>query len=101
VEDPELRAAVIFYGTSPPEELVPRIRAPLLGLYGELDPRINTTIPAFAAALERHQRSFEWHVYPGAQHAFFNGYRPSYDVAAARDAFVRVLGFFQQHLAND
>jgi carboxymethylenebutenolidase len=79
---------------------VPRIQAPLLGPHGELDPRINCTIPAFAAAAEQHRKSFEWHIYPGAQHAFFNGYRPSYDIAAARDAFVRVLGFLQQHLAS-
>jgi carboxymethylenebutenolidase len=96
--DPELKAAVIFYGTSPSDELVPKIQAPLLGFYGEQDPRINSTIPAFAAAAERHGKSFEQHIYPGAQHAFFNNYRPSYNLAAARDAFVRTLGFFQKHL---
>ena len=97
-EDPELRAAVIFYGASPSDEQVARVQAPLLGLYGERDPRINSGLAAFAAAAQRHGKSFEHHIYPGAQHAFFNGYRPSYDVAAARDAWVRVLGFFQQHL---
>lgn len=96
--DPELRAAVIFYGASPPDELVAKINAPLLGLYGERDPKINAGIPALAAAAERQRKSFEYHIYPGAQHAFFNNYRPSYDLAAARDAFVRVLGFFQRHL---
>jgi len=97
--DPELAAAVIFYGTSPSDELVAKINAAVLGLYGELDPRINATIPAFAAAAERHGKRFEHHIYPGAQHAFFNDNRPSYDLAATRDAFVRVLSFFQQHLA--
>jgi carboxymethylenebutenolidase len=96
--DPELKAAVIFYGTSPSDELVPKIQAPVLGFYGEQDPRINGTIPAFAAAAERHGKSFEQHIYPGAQHAFFNNYRPSYNLPAARDAFVRTLSFFQKHL---
>ena len=97
--DPQLSAAVIFYGTSPGDELVPQINAALLGLYGELDPRINNTISAFAAAAERHGKRFEHHIYPGAQHAFFNENRPSYNVAATRDATVRVLAFLQKHLA--
>jgi len=98
--DAELRAAVVFYGVAPPDELVPRIQAPILGLYGERDPRVNGTLPGLVAAAERHQKSFEPHIYPGAQHAFFNDYRPAYDVAAARDAWVRVLAFFQQHLVG-
>lgn len=98
--DPELRAAVIFYGASPPEELVAQINAPLLGLYGEQDPKINAGIPALAAAADKYGKRFEHHVYRGAQHAFFNNYRPSYNLAAARDSFVRVLAFFQQHLTT-
>lgn len=96
--DPEIAAAVIFYGVSPPEALVPKITAPILGFYGELDARINGTIPPFVAAAERHGKRFERHVYAGAQHAFFNGNRPSYDLAASRDAYVRLLSFFQEHL---
>jgi carboxymethylenebutenolidase len=98
-EDGELAAAVVFYGKSPGDELVPRINAPILGLYGELDPPVNGTVPAFAAAAERHGKRFEQHTYRGAQHAFFNDNRPSYNLPAARDAFVRVLSFLQQHLA--
>jgi len=97
--DPEIAAAVVYYGVSPPDALVPAIQAPILGLYGEHDPRINGTLPGFAAAAERHHKRFEQHVYPGAQHAFFNGNRPSYDVAASRDAYARVLAFFREHLA--
>lgn len=97
--DSALAAAVIFYGTSPSEELVKKIEAPLLGFYGEHDPRINDTIPAFEAAVAKHGKRFEKHIYPGAQHAFFNDNRPSYHLPATRDALVRLLGFFQQHLA--
>jgi carboxymethylenebutenolidase len=43
---PELRAAVAFYGPNPPLEDVPRIRAAVLGIYGELDHWINQGIPA-------------------------------------------------------
>jgi carboxymethylenebutenolidase len=98
VHDPELAGAVIFYGSSPTEDQVPRIEAPILGLYGGEDPRINATIPAFAAAAEKHGKRFEQHIYPGAQHAFFNDNRPSYNVAATRDSWVRVLAFLQRTL---
>jgi carboxymethylenebutenolidase len=46
--DPELHAAVIFYGQDPPLEDVPRIRASVLGLYGAEDPGITGKVPLLA-----------------------------------------------------
>lgn len=43
-------------------------------------------------------KSFEFHVYEGAQHAFFNDTRPSYEVRAARDAYARVLKLLRREL---
>jgi carboxymethylenebutenolidase len=97
---PDLGAAAIFYGVAPSEERVARIRCPVIGFYGALDARINAGIPGLVAAMQKHGKAFEYHVYEGAGHAFFNDYRASYDVRAARDAFVRVLAFFRQHLAG-
>jgi carboxymethylenebutenolidase len=96
--DPELRAAVIFYGQNPPIEDVPRIRAAVLGLYGGEDHGITDQVPALADAMSRAGRTFESHVYPGARHAFFNDTRPMYDRAAAQDAWSRVLAFYRKHL---
>jgi carboxymethylenebutenolidase len=98
--DPELRAAVIFYGQNPPLEEVPKIRATVLGLYGGEDPGITETVPAFAEAMQRAGRTFSYHVYPGAKHAFFNDTRPNYDAAAAQDAWRRLLEFFGQQLGR-
>jgi carboxymethylenebutenolidase len=97
--DPSLAGAVIFYGMAPRDELVPKIACPILGLYGSLDQRVNPGLPAFAQSMKAHGKSFEHHVYEGAQHAFFNDTRPSYDVRAARDAFARTLSFFRERLA--
>ena len=44
-------------------------------------------------------KSFEYHVYADAEHAFFNDSRRSYHVNAARDAFARTLTFFDSHLS--
>lgn len=93
--DPELKAAVIFYGQNPPLEDVPKVRASVLGLYGEQDPGITGTVPLLAAAMTKAQRQFDYHVYPGAKHAFFNDTRASnYHAASAQDAWKRILTFF-------
>lgn len=95
---PELRACVIFYGENPPLEAVPAIRAAVLGLYGGEDHRITDTVPELARAMAEAGRRFEYHVYPGAQHAFFNDTRPTYHPEAARDAWRRVLDFLGAEL---
>ncbi len=98
--DPDLRAAVIFYGQNPPPERIPRIRASILGLYGSEDPGITGTIPGFAEAMKRAGRRFEYHVYPGARHAFFNDSRPNYHAESARDAWQRLLAFLGKELTS-
>ena len=93
--DPHLAAAVIFYGRLPSLDRVPEIRCPVLGLYGEHDERVNATIAPLAEAMDRAGKRFDKVIYTGAQHAFFNDNRPSYDVRAARDAFARTLDLFR------
>jgi carboxymethylenebutenolidase len=97
--DTELAAAVIFYGRSPSPDLISRIKCPVLGFYGGDDKRITDTVPAFADSMKAAGKNFEFHVYTGVGHAFFNEDRPPYDVAAARDSFSRLIGFFHRHLA--
>ncbi len=96
--EPELSAAVVFYGSTPPEAEIPNIKCPVLGLYGGLDQRINAGIPAFEAVMKQAGKRYERHIYDGAAHSFFNDTRPSYNVAAARDAFARTLELFRQTL---
>jgi carboxymethylenebutenolidase len=97
--DPDLGAAAIFYGSAPPNDQIPAIRCPVRGFYGGQDERITGQVPAFAEAMRAAGKSFEPQIYPQAGHAFFNDGRPSYDAAAARDAFARVLTFFRDALA--
>jgi carboxymethylenebutenolidase len=97
--DPELAAAVIFYGASPEADHLAALVCPVLGFYGGEDPRITGAVPALAAAMEAAGKDFEWHVYLGAAHAFFNDTRRAYDVDAARDAWARALGFFARTLS--
>lgn len=97
--DPQLGAAVIFYGMPPAPDLAAKIACPVLGLFAESDPRINAGVPPFTAAMKAAGTRFEAVTYEGAQHAFFNDGRPSYQARAARDAFVRTLSLFRETLA--
>jgi len=97
--DPELKAAVVFYGSAPAADLMPRIQCPVLAFTGSLDKRLVDALPAFAADMKKAGRELESHLYEGVQHAFFNDRRPSYSVGATRDSFVRTLELFRRVLA--
>ena len=99
--DPGLRCAVIFYGQNPPLEDVPKVQAEVLGLYGGEDHGITDTVPQFADAMRKAGKRFDYHVYPGAKHGFFNDTRPSnYHRESAEDAWNRVVRFFGSHLGT-
>jgi len=95
---PELAAAAPFYGSQPPAEDVPKIKAPLLIHYAEKDDRIDAGIPAFEAALKANHIKYELFIYPGAQHGFNNDTTPRYDKAAATLAWQRTMDFFKKNL---
>ena len=94
-ESEKLRAAVVFYGSAPPPETIARVRVPVLGLYGELDQRITSQVPAVAEAMKKAGKTFEYKIYPGADHAFFNDTGERYNAEAARDAWTRTLAFLR------
>lgn len=97
---PGLAAGVSYYGAQVPADQVARIQTPLLLQYAGLDERINAGIPAYRAALEAAGKSFELHVYDGAQHAFNNDTNAArYSEKDARLALDRALAFLRRHLA--
>ncbi len=98
VRMPELDAGVVFYGSQPDADDVPRIQAPLLINYAGLDERINAGWPAFEAALEEHGKTYIVHMYPGVNHGFHNDTTPRYDEEAATLAQERTIAFFNEHL---
>jgi carboxymethylenebutenolidase len=97
---PELLAAVPFYGPQPPVEDVPNIRAAVLAIYGELDSRINSGIPAIEAAMTANNKIYEKVIYPNADHAFHNDTGSRYNPEAAKDAWERTLAWFEQYVRN-
>jgi carboxymethylenebutenolidase len=99
-EEEDLGGAAVFYGNAPAPEKAARIRCPVIAFYGAKDQRVNASIPGFEASMRAAGASFEHHVYEGAAHSFFNDDGHSYDVAAVRDSFARLLGFFARTLSG-
>jgi carboxymethylenebutenolidase len=98
VRIPDLVAAVPFYGGQPAAEDVPKIKAPLLLHYGELDTRVNEGWPAYEKALKENKKEYTAYIYANANHGFHNDTTPRYDKAAAELAWKRTLDFFSQKL---
>jgi carboxymethylenebutenolidase len=95
---PQLGAAVPFYGSPPPLEAVPQIKAALQIHFAENDERINASWPAYQAALKAAGIEHEAFTYPGTQHGFNNDTTPRFDEAAAKLAWKRTMALFDRTL---
>jgi carboxymethylenebutenolidase len=109
-----LDAAVDCYGAfvvgTPPEgrplkvkpllDIADRLSCPLLGLFGADDkyPSPDQTAE-LEQALTKHGKTFEFHTYPGAGHAFFAIDRPAYRPEAALDGWKRIFDWFGRYLS--
>lgn len=98
VRIPGLAASVPFYGGQPATEDVPKIQAPLLLHFGELDTNVNKGWPAYEAALKENKKEYTAYVYPKANHGFHNDTTPRYDKDAAELAWKRTVDFFKDKL---
>jgi carboxymethylenebutenolidase len=103
-----LKAGVAFYGSlvdpanpawpKSPMQLVPEMKAPVLGLYGEADAGIPVAqVEAMKAALAAANKPAEFKIYPGAPHGFHADYRPSYRKDAADDAWNQMQAWFRKY----
>ena len=98
VADPGLAAGVVYYGRQPKAVDVSKITAPLLLHYASLDERINAGIPDFEAALKAAGKTYELHMYEGANHAFNNDTSEArYNKAAADLAWGRTVAFLKKN----
>jgi carboxymethylenebutenolidase len=100
--NPELAAAIVFYGRNPsPIDLVKNIQCPILCNYAGADMGIlESDINLLKQTLSKYGKIFDMKVYPGAPHAFFNNTRDNYRPDAAQDAWKRTLAFFNKYLTE-
>lgn len=97
---PDLDAAVVFYGISPEAADLAKIKAPVLGLYGSDDARVNVTVEPAQAEMKKLGKTYEVHTYQGAGHAFLRSQdgRDGANLKATQQAWPRVLEFLREHL---
>jgi len=97
---PELNAAVVYYGTSPEEKEFGSIKAPVLGLYGGDDARVNATIEPAAGEMKKLGKVYEVEIYKGAGHGFLRQQdgRDGANMRASQQVWQRMLGFLRKHL---
>lgn len=100
-KNPKVGACVVFYGGHPnvkPD--LPNLQAPMLGIYAERDRFVTPDLVRdLARQLKALGKSVEVHIYPDADHAFFNDQRPDvYNAKAAEDAWKRTIQFFAKNL---
>jgi carboxymethylenebutenolidase len=111
----DLNAAVDCYGAfvtgTPPAEFplkvtnlvdqLPGLRCPVLGLFGNDDQYPTPEqVDEFEQILKDNDKTWEFHRYDGAGHAFFAVDRPSYRVEAANDGWERIAAFYGTHLGG-
>ena len=96
--EPEVRAAVAYYGPTPdPATSMSGTKAAVLAHYGGTDERVNAGIPALEAALA--DGTLRTRVWPGVGHQFNNDTSPAYDEKTAVAAWTETLEWFDRHLA--
>jgi carboxymethylenebutenolidase len=94
-------AAVDYYGIHP--HVKPdfsKLSGPVLGFFGEKDKTTpKEAVEGLAQQLKEAGKPYEFHTYPGTNHAFFNNTRPEvYDSVAAKETWDKMTAFFRKNL---
>ena len=102
VHSQTLGAAVVYYGTSPATAALRTVRAPVLGLYGENDARVNATIAPADSAMRAMGKVFEHEIFAGAGHGFLRQQdgQNGANLAASRSAWPHTIAWFRRTLGG-
>lgn len=68
--NPDLKAAFVFYGTPPTQEEMAKINCPVYGFYGEKDNHVTPTVPKTVELMKQENKTFKPVTYDGAGHGF-------------------------------
>lgn len=95
---PGIRAAVVYYGTSPSVEEMLRIKVPVLGLYGGNDQRVNATIPRADSTMKAMGGTYVSRIFEGAGHGFLRAQDQAANAEAAKKAWPETVAWFRKYL---
>jgi carboxymethylenebutenolidase len=90
----------VYYGSSPQTQSLASVRAPVLGLYGGNDARVNATIAPADSAMTALGKTYEQQIYEGAGHGFLRQQdgQEGANLAASQQAWPATLAWFRRHL---
>ena len=105
----DLKASVVYYGGRilgplgtegpSPLEQTANISCPVLGLFGADDANPTPAdVATIEAELQKHNKDYEFHTYPGCGHGFHCDARASFRPEAAKDAWDKTMAWFDKHL---
>ena len=101
LKEEDLGAGVVFYGSPLSPEEAGGVNGPIMSFIGTEDRIQISDVEAMHGAFTDAGIENEYHVYEGAQHAFFNDTRAdSYDAEASADAWPKTLAWFPQYLES-
>jgi carboxymethylenebutenolidase len=84
-----------------PIDRTPDLKCPLLGLFGAEDANPSPDQTAqIEAALRANNKTYEFHTFEDAGHAFFSVDRPNYRVEASKQGWKLIWDFFGRYLAS-
>lgn len=95
---PDVNAIVSYYGTTPQSGEYANFKAPVLGLYGENDERVNSTIARADSAAKANDFVYEPHRFTGAGHGFLRAQDNPANAAAAKTAWPMTVNWFRKYL---
>ena len=97
---PALDAAVVYYGTAPSDPTAfGAVRAPVLGIYGSDDARVNATLAATRTHMSALGKWYETHELQGAGHGFLRNQtgQGGANGKAAERAWPMTIAFLRQN----
>ena len=94
---PELNAAVVFYGTPPTDDKLAQIKAPVDGFYGGNDARVTATVNPTKDKMAKLNKSYDAHIFDGAGHGFMRAQSPGANAKAAQEAWPMVIKFLKDN----
>lgn len=100
VRSAKLGASVVYYGSSPAPASLSSVRAPVLGLYGGNDARVNATIAPADSAMKALSKTYTYHIYEGAGHGFLRAQagQEGANLRASEQAWPATVQWFRRHL---
>jgi carboxymethylenebutenolidase len=98
VAQPELSAAVVYYGTNPGAADLAKVKAPVMGNYGGNDQRVNATVGPAQEEMKKLGKTYEVHTYEGAGHGFLRQQDGSpANGKAAQEAWPATIKFLKEN----